>query len=363
MKRFPFSTILGLSAVVFGTRQLGAGNNPNGAPPKPGEIIAKNYTLEFPGNTIEIHGVCKLDDADLVCWKPDGTKSKAVADEISEGMRKTKVDFLRTFQFELGKHNRILLVRKTIASGAVTSWQSPYHPSPYTGNSFDNWNDRGMTITNPDSSLSKFPRTELSVLTGSFGSGITSFPLRYQSLKLIQTSITIPVKAGPFKVEGNEYRVESVSDSPTIRNQFGFSGGRSSESTPTKKTYIKVRAIKIVDPDIVFSLHAASEKGVNFGGTDKNGEPISALEYMNQTLQQIKSDAEAQKTGKNPYSPDRWNSWEHSISPIHIDPRSEMRQGSFEESISLERGKIKTFAIYAQKRTIYIFDNIRLDPH
>ena len=363
MKRFPFTSILGISAAVVGARQLGADDNPNSAPPQLGEIVAKNYSLEFPGNTTEIYGVCKLDDAELVCWKPNGTKNKAIADEISEGMKKTKVDFLRTFQFELGKHNRILLVRKTLAYGAVTSWQSPYHPSPYRSNSSDGWNDRGLNIVDPDSNPSKYPRTEIAVLTGSFGLSVTSFPLRYQSLKFIQKSITIPVRAGKFKVEGNEYLVESVSDSPTIKNQFGGSGGRSWEQTPTKKTYIKIKAIKIVDPDIILSLHAASDQGVDFGGTDINGEPISSLVFMNLALQQIKSDAEAQKAGKNLYSPDRWNSWQHSISPISIDARSEFRKGSFEESISLERRKIKTFAIHAQKRTIYIFDNIQLNPH
>ncbi len=343
--------------------------NPQAAPPKPGEQVVRDFKIQTPTQTVEVEGVCKLTEDEAICWKPSGQSNDDLAKELTNAIQSKTDSYGNSFQFRFKKKNRVLVLKTTTQppkpgvaydGGMNGSLMNQY----FGGSEFSEGWTQGNSMFNGASSTGfDQARIERQVLTGAFNKETGSFPLRYQVTKYERNPQTsIPVKKGVFEAGGNTYEIVSISDKPS---QPGYSEPSSGMNAPKQKfTYLTIKPVKINDPYSMVTLTPADDSGVPYGGLDENGNPISAADAAKKREEEQKKMMEASRSGQ-PYS-GRSMMMNNYIRSAGLDPLSVGRQGESVPhmlSINVEPSKLKKFSVTVQHRTVYVFDKIKLDKN
>ena len=343
--------------------------NPAAAPPKPGEKIANNFKFEIGQKTVEVEGICKLTEDEAICWKPDGQKNEALATELTNAIKSKSDSYSNTFQMKFLKKNRILVVKTTT---------KPMKAGTYGGGSYSlglmNEYSGGMDMqegwTNGNSAFSgsngsNFDQTQIDrqVLSGSFSKETKVFPLRYQFTEGSTEGKVIPFAKGQFTIDGNTYELVSVSDKPESGQPGRYMGSMPAGAKPPKYTYVKFQAIKITNPYTILSLVPADDSGKPYGGLNDKGDPITQEEQRKLQMEENKKMMEAQQSGK-PYNypAGRMNGMNY-IQSVSLDPSNKYMNGAYHSMFNVDGSKIKKLAIGVSKRTVFVFDKIRLDSN
>lgn len=343
--------------------------NPQAAPPKPGEQVASNFKIQLPNQSIEVEGVCKLTEEEAFCWKPSGEDNPDLAKELTSAVQaqSNSNSYGSNFQFKFMKKNRILILK------TVTTPQKPGSP----GNSFsaglmntyssngefaEGWTNNYSIFNGSNSTGFDQTRTERQVLSGAFNKSTKTFPLRYQVTNYNPSQRTsVPVKKGTIELGGNVYEIESISDKPTNPGYMPPNYGPN--AVKAKYTYFSIKAIKINDPYAVVTLSPADASGEAYGGLDKDGNPLTMAEANKRREEEQKKMMDAARAGKGYSSSMTYtNSY---IQPITLDP-SYMTSGSKMVRMmmmNVEPSKIKNFAVGIQHRTVFVFDKVKLDKN
>ncbi len=345
--------------------------NPNAAPPKQGEKVAENNRIEIGLKTVEVEGVCKLSEDSAVCWKPSGEKYEALATELTNAIKSKSDSYSNNFQFKFMKKNRIL-VMKTVTKPMKpgTNNMGSYSlglMNDYSGMSEgrEGWNNGNSAFSSSSGNGFDQSQTERQVLTGAFNKETKTFPLRYQYTTSNMDRKVISFTKGQFSIEGNSYEIVSISSNPEKGqpNNGMYMGGTQPGMKPPKYTYVKVNVVKITNPYTILNLAPADDSGMPYSGLNANGEPISAAEMRKQQEEETKKMMEAQRSGK-PYTYNGMNrNMGNYIQTINLDPSNGSRMGMMNQAINVDISKIKKLSVTVSKRTVFVFDKIRLDSN
>lgn len=342
--------------------------NPNAAPPKPGEQVASDFKIETPTQTIEVEGVCKLTEDEAVCWKPNGDSNDDLAKELTAAIESQANSYSNGFQFKFKKKNRILVLKTTTQPRKPGEDGGSYNSGLMNqfggGSEFtEGWTNNYSIFNGSNSTGFDQTRVERSVLTGAFNQQTTTFPLRYQITKYERTpSTSIAAQKGTIEVGGNTYEIVSMADKSP---QPGYpQPNYGPNSVKAKYTYITIKPIKINDPNAVVTLTPADDSGAVFGGLDADGSPISAAVAAKQREADQKKMMEAAQAGK-PYMgmQTMQNSY---IQPITLDPSNMDLPGSPPTRImvvNVAPSKFKKFSVNVQHRNVFVFDKVKLDKN
>jgi hypothetical protein len=346
--------------------------NPAAAPPKPGETVANNFRIEMGNRAVEVEGVCKLTEDETVCWRPDGAKNEALATELTNAIRSKNDSYSNTFQFKFMKKNRILVLKSTV---------KPTKPGEMYSQSYGLMNDSMMGMpdhegwTNGNGAFSGSNgagfdqvQTERQVLTGAFAKTTKTFPLRYQFTSSSQERKVIPFAKGQFSIEGNTYEIISISDKPDASdpriNTYGM--GRTPGGPVQKFCYLKIKTVKISNPNTMLSLTPADESGSPYAAMNEKGDPISSEEQRKKMEEANKKMMDAQRAGK-PYDYNGMsrNGMNGYVQSITLDPSYNFGPSQtpmvMPTMFNIEASKIKKIAINVSKRSVFVFDKIKLD--
>ncbi len=350
--------------------------NPAAAPPRQGEKVAENFRFEVGLKTIEVEGVCKLTEEEAICWKPDGQKNDALATELTNAIKSKSDNYSNTFQFKFTKKNRILVV-KTITKPMKPGGQGFTSYSlglmnEYNGGSEmqEGWANGNSAFSGSNGSSFDQTQTERQVLTGAFSKETKTFPLRYQFTNNSNERKVIPFAKGQFTIEGNSYEIVSINDKPDAGQASNgiYMGGMPPGSKPPKYTYLKIQVVKITNPYTILNLSPADDSGMPYAGLNEKGEPITTAELQRIREGENKKMMEAQRSGK-PYNYDsmnRMNGMNH-IQSINLDPSfnygRDPSTGIFISAVNMDMSKIKKLSVGISKRTVFVFDKIKLDAN
>lgn len=337
--------------------------NPNASPPKPGEQVANDFKIQTQTQTIEIEGVCKLTEDDAVCWKPNGDSNEELAKELTAAIESRANSYSNGFQFKFKKKNRILVLKTTTPPMKPGQEGGSYggglmHQYSSGPEFAEGWTNNYSIFHGSSSTGFDQTRVERSVLTGAFNRETKTFPLRYEITKFERTpASSIVAKKGVFEVAGNTYEIVSMADKSSqpgyVQPNYG------PNAVKVKYTYLTVKPIKITDPYAVVTLTPADDSGTPYGGLDANGNPISSAAANKKREEDQKKMMEAARAGK-PYVGYQ-SIGPTYIQPMSLDPRS--NAPSLTMAVSVEPSKLKKFSVSVQHRTVYVFDNVKLDKN
>ena len=341
--------------------------NSSAAPPRQGEKVASDFRIEMGQRTVEVEGVCKLTEDSAVCWKPNGDKNESLATELTNAIKAKTDNYSSNFQFKFLKKNRILVVKSTTKPDKPGTQSMNYgyglmndNGGGYNG--VEGWAQANNAFSNSNST--GFDQTQVvrQVLTGSFNKETKTFPLRYQFTNGTQEHQVIPFTKGEFTILGNTYEILSISAKPETgnSNQEMMRGGSGAiNGRNQKNTFIKIQVVKITNPNLILTLTPADDTGKPFAGQNDKGEPVTAEEMRKQQGDQ--------KAGNTLNNPRRSNYIGIYIQSFTLDPS--IRYGSTEgplfvnQSLNLEASKVKKLSVAISKRTVFVFDKIRLDAN
>ena len=336
------------------------------------DVPAKDFRIELGSHSVEIEGVCSMNESAVLCWKPNGSRNDALTAEVTQVLTKGSSNASQSFQLKFNMKNRLLILKSTdqpykigansVFGNALTNdfisgkeptegWKNSNNPFPFVP-------------PQPNQ-----PQVSREVLLGSFLPDTKSYPLRHQLVKSTLQFSTIHFKTGPFTIEGNTYEIVNISDKQANGNfrdnglMMGTFGGK---MIPVKRTYVTFRPVKITNPAIIMNFSPADDSGQPLPGLDETGNVLSKSESQRQTKKLMDALAEAKKTGVQPnfYDPD-------ILPPMHIetmqlDPFQMIRFQPLTKSIechtNVEPSKIKKLSVNMSYRTNFVFEQIALDP-
>lgn len=325
--------------------------------------MASDFKIETPTQTIEVEGVCKLTEDEAVCWKPSGDRNEELAKELTNAVESQANSYSNGFQFKFKKKNRILVLKTTTpprkpgeSGGSYNSGVMQQHGG---GPEFmEGWTNNYSIFNGSSSTGFDQTRVERSVMTGAFNPQTKTFPLRYQITKYEQSpSSSIVAKKGTLEVGGNTYEIISMSDKAPSPGYQPPSYGPN--SVKAKFTFVTIKPIKINDPYAVVTLSPADESGAPYGGLDSDGNPMSAAAASKKREEDQKKMMEAARTGKAYSGYQGFNG--NYIQPMTLDPSN--TGASFAMVVNVEPSKLKKFAVNVQRRSVFVFDKVKLDPN
>lgn len=339
--------------------------NPNAGPPKPGEEVAHDFKIQVGSQTVEIEGVCKLTEEEAMCWRPNGEKNDSLATELTNAIKSKTDSYSNTFQFKFMKKNRILVMKTTTApmkpGDTGRNYSSYGAMTDYGGGEFtEGWTNNNSIFSGSSSTGFDQSRIERQVFSGAFNKETKSYPFRYQATNFNPERQSVPFAKGPFTIDGNTYEITSISDKPSVG---AYTPYVQPGQKPPKNTFVTFKVVKITNPNSVVNLMPSDDSGTPYGGLNDKGDPISAAEAQKLREEESRKMMEASRTGK-PYmtAPRMMNNY---VNGIGLDPRTISVNGrdTFTSAFNIEAGKIKKLGANVSRRTVFVFDKIKLDQN
>ena len=280
--------------------------------------VIDNYKVSVGNLSVEIEGVCKIGEADVTCWNPNGRAYRKLTEDVIRSLKNNKIEPERTFRNILGKKNRILVFKtnKTVPSSADRTSSSGFLNNSGNTNQHK-WNQTHLFLDPPTFFDGGGEKTSRVFMFGSFERGSTESSLEYTISQNFIDPVRIPFQKGVFAVDGNSYEI----------NSWGVPSGSELDSLGVKnsdKVFIRLKDVKISKPELVLILKpvypADFKQDELDGGADK-------WIYLGETIPNV----------RNP------------------------RTGYLEYFLGIGPPKITHFDIRRMKQANYVFDKISLD--
>ncbi|MBS1701915.1 MAG: hypothetical protein JST12_09660 [Armatimonadetes bacterium] len=317
----------------------------------------KGYSLTVSNRTVEVEGICKVSEDSIECWKPDGTKDKAITEEFIKTCEGNPNNPPPQAQFRFNRKNRILMLK------AVTKAAKPGDlPFSYGlvyadgGPQSETWTSNTIFSSYNASATGDHEQVEHIYLCGSFDKTTETHPLQYQFTQLNTGKSVIDFKKSTFEINGNKFEIMDILDNPskppTVTGGFGFN------PQPNQKvTYLKIKPISLVDPSTIVQLSPANQKGEMYVTLDEKGHPLTAAEWQKRSQDQIR---QGKVIGGPQFGPGfgrRPISMQSALDPTYMKPGTPVYI-----RFDLDRKAIHKLVLTSNHRTIYNFDPIYLDP-
>lgn len=331
------------------------------APPQENERVADNYQIEMGGRQVEIEGICKLSEEGLSCWKPNGDKNPELEADFVATMNSRDDNYSNNFQFKFMKKNRVLILKSTVKpppSGQFSGIGYGLMYENYSG-AKEGWQSGGQYWRPRDASNPNDPQVERQMLVGSFKKDTKTFPLRYQFTESTSERVIAPFTKTEFTAGGNTYEIVSITDKPTAG--VGGYGGNPypGNMKPPTYTYVGIKLVKVVNPNMLLYIFPADGNGKQYAGFDDKGNPVDSVQLQKIQIERQKK----MKQDSKPGFPIGGRMFPGNfIQPLSIDPSANYANGVFTGSFNVASSKIKKIAISVNKRTVFVFDKIQLDP-
>lgn len=340
--------------------------NPAAKPPQSGEKVANDFKITAGDRTVEIEGICRLTEDEAICWKPNGDSNKPLADELTNAMKSRDDEYSNTYRVKFLKKNRVLVLKTTIPpTRGGRGFSGSYGlMNDYSGSSSfqERWDNNGSNIfNNTNSSGFDNTRIERQVLTGAFEKSTKTFPVRYHLTEQNNPPTSVPFTKGRFTVDGNTYEIVSISDKPE-GNMSAMSYGGPPNQQPQKMTFLKIKSIEIRNPNTIIHISPADASGSPYVGYNAKGEPLNAQDHQRLQQEEQKKMMEDMQKGITR----NMNTWNRGyIGAVTLDPNSNRgrMEGIIVGQLNLDSSRIKKLVLNYSRRTVYVFDKIRLDPN
>ena len=334
-----------------------------GAPPKPGEIVVQNGVLDTLGARLEVLGVCKISDGELSCWSPSGKKDPSTTAEIRKLLGEKDGKYRQSLSAKFGKKNRLLVLKKHVTDAVAGN--SSYYEFPRDSGSgaIEGWDQVGFTAYPIGINETKVPRTEFQFAAGWFEKARTSFPLRFHALTPRTIQRSIPLSIGEFSEGGNRYKILSISDRPSRNSTKSYSENGYGNENLKKVTYVTVMPLRTSDPNLATVLMAAGKDGRPFAATNRHDEPIYESQMKAFEIEQQKRRSELDRLRNGAGDNDLWAVFNRRLTGIGLDPKVFGLNEAVGFRLRIDLSKVKSLSVSTQRRAVYVFDNIRLDPN
>jgi hypothetical protein len=314
-----------------------------------------DYKVEHDNQEIVIEGVCKGDENDVGCWKPNGEPDAKLTTDLRK-MITTQSPFGGS-QLKFNKKNRLLMVREITK---IDNKQNPpqglglssYATAPGSQYMSEGWDSLRTYSKMKDRFRADDPLDVHNVFIGWFDRATQTSSFKRQFVEVTSEHVVIPFKAGKFTAEGNEYDITQIKDMNVQPNTQGQTGS----------TLVRIRQTIVANPNTILNVLPANEKGVPYAGNNMQGDPIDLKEYdrlMNQWQLDIQ---EAQKPGADHTKPAPGQPQIGYLAWLVIDPYQGFPNSANQAQIGLSPNKIKKFFVQIFHRRAISLDNIHLDP-
>ena len=326
-------------------------------PPLPEQHIL-DYKVEHHNQEIVVEGVCKGDESDVGCWKPNGEPDAKLSAEV-RSMIKTQTPFGES-QLRFNKKNRLLILRQTSTiDNKIRPTVGPGLSSYGLDTSRQDVNEGWSGVRTYSQMKERFrgndPLITREVYLGWFDRGAKTTRYQHQFVDVTTEHIVIPPKVGRFKADRNDYEITQIKDESSQIPQ-------PNSDWQTGGTLVGVRQINAVNPNTILNVLPANEKGVPYAGNNIHGDPIDLNEY-NRLMKEWQREIQvAQKPGADhaKASPSRpqigYLAW------LLVDPYQGYPKGTNQAKIGIQPNKIKKLFVQIFHRRAVSLDNIHLDP-
>lgn len=344
--------------LVASLRLVQLDESPNRQEPQPGEFVVQDSLLTLPGTKLELLGVCKVQEEGMSCWRPNGRTDEQLAIELKDALKTKDPQERRDFQLRFGKKNRILVLKRTNQIRTNEPILIPYIPrSDDTSDNY--WRIGYSAPLLGDENKTQQGQSDLLTMFGSFDANETSVPMRFQSNTNGPRPSPIPFAIGEFSVGLNSYRITAISGK-SVNNYYG---GSQAEKFPRVTTHFTLEAVNIRDRNSIITFSPADADGLPYIAYNAKHELMNSNQYSKQIGDWTERWNEAVKKGNTSNRILQQNYFPSMITPMVVDNADMTRKGKYEGILDVSLSKVKKISFSVQKRTVYIFDSIKLDPN
>jgi hypothetical protein len=321
-----------------------------------GEFPAVDGKIKVENFQYEIDGVCKFGENSAICWKPNGEPNQSLSDRFTSIIQHPTTNQPFTYTVTFLKKKRFLILKKSQVNqvNSLYSYGRVSSDGTYTGAYKEGWSEHSGT--NFTASFRDFDGSETtrSTIEGTFEPGTKEFPLRYEFTNQSQKPIVKKLEIGKFEVDGNLFEITSIADHPKPGPGQVDSNNYYYPYQAEPKTDVAFCPISIANKFSSFTMQVGDEAGNSFYYVDEKGDPASNEVVTKWNQENIRYNSD-KPLPKNPY---------RAVGVSMFDPRETSppittRKGYF----GINKEKCKSLVISASKRSVYVFEHVKLDPN
>ena len=320
-----------------------------------GELPAVNNRIELDNKRYEIDGVCKFSENAALCWKPNGEPNPELSDRLTNAIQHPKDNNPVVYTVAFLKKKRFLIL-KSIQNGQ----NAPYsYPRVSTNQSSQSGFKEGWT----ESSQTRFmasqrdfdgSETTWSTIEGTFEPATKEFPLRYEFTQQSPKPVMVKLEPSKFEVDGNTFEIVSITDHPKSKmsSQIQYVNGFQTQVEP--KIDITFRVVSVGNPFSSMYVRPADNAGNVIAFADEKGNPVSEKLVEKWNIENSKQ-VPGKPRAVSPYG---------YVGGFGFDGKDWLpSQRDRVYPVGLNRAKFEALLVTSSKRTVYVFEHIKLDPN